>query len=64
MSKVLYDKRGHVVTITINRPEVMNALDLETGDLLVEAWCRFRDDNDAYVAILTGAGRALLLRRC
>jgi enoyl-CoA hydratase len=56
MSKVLYDKQGHVVTITINRPEVMNALDLETGDLLVESWSRFRDDDDAYVAILTGAG--------
>jgi enoyl-CoA hydratase len=56
MSKVLYDKQGHVVTITINRPEVMNALDFETGDLLVEAWCRFRDDDDAYVAIITGAG--------
>ncbi len=47
MSKVLYDKHGHVVTITINRPEVMNALDFETGDLLVEAWCRFRDDDAA-----------------
>ena len=56
MSKVLYDRQGHVVTITINRPEVMNALDFETGDLLVEAWCRFRDDDDAYVAIITGAG--------
>jgi enoyl-CoA hydratase len=56
MSKVLYDKQGHVVRITINRPEVMNALDFETGDLLVEAWCRFRDDDDAYVAIITGAG--------
>lgn len=56
MPKVLYERRDHIVTITINRPEVMNAIDPETSDLLVEAWRRFRDDEDAYVAVITGAG--------
>ncbi len=56
MPKVLYEKSGHVVTITVNRPEVMNAIDPETSELLIEAWRRFRDDDDAWVAVQTGAG--------
>ncbi|MEB2837356.1 MAG: enoyl-CoA hydratase-related protein [Desulfurococcales archaeon] len=53
---VLYEKRGHVVTITINRPHVDNCIDPETNSRLAEAWRKFRDDDDAYVAIITGAG--------
>src|SRR4030067_1184667 len=54
--KALYEKRNHVFFVTINRPEVMNCVDSETADLLTEAWKTFRDDDDAYVAVLTGAG--------
>jgi len=54
--KALYEKRNHVFYITINRPEVMNCVDSETAALLTEAWKTFRDDDDAYVAVLTGAG--------
>lgn len=54
--KLLYEKDGHVVTITINRPDVMNAIDGETAAALVDAWQAFRDDDEAFVAILTGAG--------
>jgi len=53
-----YDKDDHVVTITYKRPERLNAINGELRDDLNEAWARFRDDNDAWVAILTGAGRA------
>jgi enoyl-CoA hydratase/carnithine racemase len=53
---VLYEQTGKIVTITINRPEAMNAIDPETHDALVQAWTRFRDDDGAWVAILTGAG--------
>jgi E-phenylitaconyl-CoA hydratase len=53
---VLYEQSGHVVTITINRPEAMNAIDPETHGALIEAWTRFRDDDGAWVAIFTGAG--------
>jgi len=56
MSKILYEKRNHEVIITINRPEVMNVIDVEAAELLEESWLRFRDDDDAYVAILVGAG--------
>ena len=42
--------------LTIDRPKVHNALDFETSDALVDAWMRFRDDDDLRVAILTGAG--------
>lgn len=55
---VLYEKDGHVVTITYNRPERLNALNGAMRDGLNEAWLRFRDDEDAWVAIMTGAGRA------
>src|SRR2546422_11156953 len=56
MSTVLYEHKDRIVTITMNRPEVMNAIDPETHEALVAAWTRFRDDDSAWVAILTGAG--------
>ncbi|GIW45794.1 MAG: putative enoyl-CoA hydratase/isomerase [Candidatus Binatia bacterium] len=51
-----YEKSGHVVTITIDRPEARNALDLDHFGQLADCWVRYRDDDDAYVAILTGVG--------
>jgi enoyl-CoA hydratase/carnithine racemase len=53
---ILYEQKDRLVTITINRPEAMNAIDPETHTELIEAWVRFRDDPEAWVAILTGAG--------
>jgi E-phenylitaconyl-CoA hydratase len=55
---VLYERDGHVVTITYNRPEVLNAIDAELRRDLNAAWTAFREDEDAWVAIVTGAGRA------
>src|SRR5680860_1135137 len=49
---------GHVVLITIDRPEARNAADMEHFKLLREAWDRFRDDDEAWVAIVTGVGDA------
>ena len=46
-----------IAVITINRPEVHNALDAEHYDLLSRAWIRVRDDAQVRVAIVTGAGR-------
>jgi enoyl-CoA hydratase len=51
-----YAKDGHVVTITIDRPEARNSLDIEHFGQLADSWLRFRDDAEAYVAILTGVG--------
>jgi len=53
---LLYEQRGAVTLITIDRPERMNAIDGVTHRELVDAWDRFRADDDAYVAVLTGAG--------
>ena len=51
-----YEKDGHVVTITIDRPEARNSLDVEHFGQIADAWMRYRDDDDAFVAILTGVG--------
>src|SRR5918998_5714301 len=53
---LLYEQRGPVTLITIDRPERMNAIDGRTHRELVDAWNRFREDADAYVAVLTGSG--------
>lgn len=55
---VLYERDGHVATITYNRPEVLNAINGELRQDLNAAWERFRDDEEAWVGIVTGAGRA------
>jgi enoyl-CoA hydratase len=56
MSTVLYEKRERVAYITINRPEAMNCVGPPTAAELVEAWEAFRDDDELYVAVITGAG--------
>ena len=53
---VLYARDEHIATITYHRPEVRNAINGELRDDLNAAWERFRDDDDAWVAILTGSG--------
>jgi E-phenylitaconyl-CoA hydratase len=53
-----YRQQGHVVTITYNRPERLNAINGTMRDALNAAWERFRSDETAWVAIITGAGRA------
>ena len=58
MSLVLYENKGKLAHITLNRPEQLNSLSPELVDELVEAWLKFRDDDEAWVAILSGNGRA------
>ena len=55
---VLYELDDHVATITYNRPEVLNAVNGDMRRDLNAAFSRFRDDENAWVAIVTGAGRA------
>ena len=54
--QILYERRGPVTLITINRPERRNAIGPVVSRELVDAWGRFRDDDEALVAVLTGAG--------
>ncbi len=56
--EVLYELTDHVATITYNRPDVLNAINADMRRGLNAAWQRFLDDTQAWVAILTGAGRA------
>ena len=55
---VLYECSGHVATITYNRPEALNAVNGALRRDLNAAFARFRDEEEAWVAIVTGAGRA------
>lgn len=54
--KVLYEVEDHLATVTLNRPEKLNAMDPETYAALSEAWARIRDDGDVWAALVTGAG--------
>lgn len=54
--KVIFEKKGNIAYVTINRPERLNACDLETYAMLAQAWREFRDDSAMRVAILTGTG--------
>src|SRR5258708_26675415 len=54
--KVIFEKKGPVAYVTINRPEVLNACDFETYARLTDIWSEFRDDPALRVAIFTGAG--------
>ncbi len=57
MSKnVIYEKRGKIAYVTINRPEVHNCIDVETSDALLEVWEEVKGDKEVLVSILTGAG--------
>ena len=53
---VKFEKSGHIAIITLNRPQVRNAINFEMSRALAEAWISFRDDENLWVAIVTGAG--------
>jgi E-phenylitaconyl-CoA hydratase len=55
---VRYELDGHVATITYNRPDALNAINGEMRRDLNDAFSRFRDEEDAWIAIVTGAGKA------
>lgn len=56
LDRILFDVSEHIATITINRPERLNATDDRTRTELGWAWARVREDSDIRVAIITGAG--------
>ena len=53
---ILYEKTGRVAVITINRETALNALTPASARELGRAWERFRDDPEAWAAVITGAG--------
>lgn len=56
MAVLEYTKEGRIATFTINRPEALNALNLQVFRELHDAMVDFRDDDNLWVGILTGAG--------
>ena len=55
---ILYEKQGNIVTMTLNRPNSLNAINRLLRKELADAIVEFDGDPEAYVAIITGAGRA------
>lgn len=55
---VTYEVRDHVAHVVMNRPDALNALHPGMSAEMAEAWIRFDADDDAWVGILSGAGRA------
>jgi len=53
-----YEQDDHVVILTYDRPEQRNAVSREMNAELQDAWQRFRDDDDAFVLVITGSGEA------
>jgi enoyl-CoA hydratase len=51
-----YDQDDHVVTLTYDRPDQHNAISRKMNEELHHAWQRFRDDDGAFVLVITGAG--------
>lgn len=58
MSDLIFEKKGHVAIIRLNRPKSLNAFSLEMINLWIESLKKIRDDDDIYVGILTGNGKA------
>ena len=56
MAEILYEKKDHIAIITINRPEALNSMKPVNEREMQRAWLDFRDDDNLWVAILTGAG--------
>jgi E-phenylitaconyl-CoA hydratase len=54
---ILYEKKGKIAVITLNRPDALNSMDPPTFRELGEALVSFRDDDELWVAIITGAGQ-------
>jgi enoyl-CoA hydratase len=60
---ILYSQEDAIVTITLNRPEALNAINRQLRQELNAAIVRFDRDDTARVAIVTGAGRAFCAGR-
>src|SRR5437868_10915741 len=54
----LYDQRDRIATITLNRPERLNAITFGVYRELTDLFASLRDEKDVRVVVITGAGRA------
>ena len=56
-STIIYTSKDHVASITLNRPEAANRVTLTLAQELADACNRANQDDDVYVAVLSGAGK-------
>ncbi len=54
--EILYENRGQIAVVTINRPKARNAINSGVREGLLAAWQRFERDDGVRAAILTGTG--------
>src|ERR1044071_4817976 len=57
-NEVLYGVSEHVATITLNRPDRLNAATFDMGEQLKEAFAEVDRDAEVRAVVVTGAGRA------
>lgn len=55
---ITYERKDRVVYVTLNRPRILNAYNDLMAEEINDAWFQFDADTEAYVAILSGSGRA------
>ncbi|MFC3653231.1 enoyl-CoA-hydratase DpgD [Dyella humi] len=55
-ARVIYEKRGRVGYVTLNRPASLNAMDLRMHEELCAIWDDVEQDDSVWLAVLTGAG--------
>lgn len=60
MEFILVEKQGHTAVLTINRPAALNALNSQVLSELAEAVNTVADDDDIYVVVITGSGKAFV----
>ncbi|MBI3918356.1 MAG: enoyl-CoA hydratase/isomerase family protein [Betaproteobacteria bacterium] len=53
---IVMEKRGRIVCLTLNRPERMNSIGVETGNEMLEVFREYRDNPDLWVMIIAAAG--------
>ncbi len=58
METVIYEKKNNIAYVTLNRPEVLNAINFTMTQELGGIWKDFAEDDSLNVAIITGNGRA------
>ena len=53
---ILVEKKGRIVCVTLNRPDRMNAISVETGEELLQVFTEYRDNPEQWAMIITAAG--------
>ena len=61
-SNIIFEKKNSIAYVTVNRPKVLNALNMATMEELRAAFHEIKNDAGVRVVILTGAGEKRVLR--